>query len=162
MLSRSKLLAATVLAFAGGSAIAATPTPTFLAKAGASDMYEKQSSQLVLGTSKNAEVRRFATMMVSDHTTSTNKVKAAAKEAGVTPPPPALEPKQRKMIADLTAAKGTARDGLYLQQQRMAHQEALALHSDYAATGDKAPLRRAAGEIKPVVQHHIDMLANMK
>jgi putative membrane protein len=32
------------------------------------------------------------------------------------------------------------------------------LTQDYAATGSAPPLRRAAGDIAPVVQHHVDML----
>jgi putative membrane protein len=66
------------------------------------------------------------------------------------------------MLADLRHARGRARDRTYLDQQRQAHAEALSLMQDYAATGSARPLRRAAGDIAPVVQHHIDMLSHMR
>jgi putative membrane protein len=140
---------------AAGSAFALTPTPTYIAKAGASDLYETQSSKLVLQTSKSSAVRSFATQMIADHAKSTGLVKAAVKKSGLTAAPPTLEPAQKEMIASLTAAKGEARDALYLQQQHMAHEKALALHQDYAATGDKPELKAVAGQIVVVVKKHI-------
>ena len=140
------VLAATLLA----GAAAAAPTPaTYVAKAGAGDLYEKQSSQLVLATSKDPKVRQFATMMIKDHTTSTSEVKAAAMKSGLKPKPPMLEPAQKTMIHQLTAAKGTARDALYEQQQLKAHKMALTLHQDYAANGTAPALKTAAGRDRP-------------
>lgn len=143
---------------AATSAFALTPTPTYIAKAGAGDLYETQSSKLILQTTKNKAVRAFATQMIADHAKSTSLVKAAAKKSGLTTTPPALEPTQKDMIASLTAASGAGRDSLYLKQQHMAHEQALALHQDYAATGDKPALKAAAAQIVPVVKKHI---ANM-
>ena len=151
---------ATAAALIAAPALAETPAE-YVAKAGAGDMYETQSSELVLATTANPGIKSFANMMVTDHAKSTAMVKDAATKAGLTPKPPMLNAKQQKMIADLTAAKGTARDTLYVTQQKMAHQEALALHSGYASAGTSAPLKAAAGKIAPVVQHHIGMLAKM-
>src|SRR5688572_550135 len=67
----------------------------YVAKAGAGDVYEKQSSQLVLTTSKNADVRKFAQMMVTDHSQSTADVKAAALKSGLKPKPPMLDAEQK-------------------------------------------------------------------
>lgn len=142
------------------SAPAAT-APAYVAKAGASDLYEKQSSQIVLQSTKNAKIRQFANMMLKDHTKSTADVKAAAATDRVAVPAPKLQPAQAKMVASLRATSGTARDQMYLQQQKTAHQQALALHSSYAQSGDKPALRRVAAATAPVVQHHIDMLQGM-
>jgi len=106
-------------------------------------------------------VRKFANMMLMDHTKSTNMVKSAAMRSGLHPKPPMLEPKQRAMLADLRHARGRERDRAYVDQQKMAHQEALALHRDYAATGSVRALRGVAGNIVPVVEHHIMMLDRM-
>jgi putative membrane protein len=138
-----------------------TPAAVYVAKAGASDMYEKQSSQLVLQSTTDAKIRQFADMMLRDHTTSTEDVKAAAATDRIAVPAPKLEPAQAKMIADLRAASGPVRDKLYVKQQRMAHQQALALHSGFAQSGDKAALKGVAAATAPVVQHHIEMLQSM-
>ena len=139
----------------------ALPTPDYLKAAGASDLFEKQSAQVVLASTSNPKVKSFATMMVTDHSKSTAMVKAAATKSGMAPKPPMLMPKQQAMLAELKAAKGLARDTLYVTQQKMAHEEALATQKDYAATGDKPALRKVAGEIVPVVEHHIHTLSMM-
>src|SRR5262245_59753292 len=66
--------------------------PDFVAKAGASDMYEIQAGQLACTRAKNADVKAFAKMMVTAHTKSTNDLKAAIASSGVTLAPPATLP----------------------------------------------------------------------
>lgn len=134
----------------------------FVAKAGASDLYEIQSSQLALQKSRSEDVRRFAQMMIDHHTKTTQQVAAAAKEAGMAPSPPKLEPAQAEMIAKLRSLSGDAFDRTYLTQQRTAHQQALALHSAYAERGDKPQLRKAASAATPIVQRHLTELESMK
>jgi putative membrane protein len=88
-------------------------------------------------------------------------VKAAALRSGAHPKPPALDPMQQKMVAELRHARGSDRDRLYVEQQKKAHGMALSLHQDYAASGSDPALRHAASEIVPVVQEHIAKLAAM-
>jgi putative membrane protein len=158
--TRPALAAATALVLAG-AANAAPPAADFVAKAGASDLYEQTSSKLVLATTHDAAVRRFASEMIKDHTKSTQMVKSAALHSGLHPKPPVLDAKQLGLVADLRKAKGADRDHAYLDQQKQAHADALALMQDYAASGSEAALRKAAAGIVPVVKHHIDMLNGM-
>jgi len=153
-------LAAPALLIAAPAFAQATSPADYVKQAGAGDLYERQSSQLVR-SSKNAKVRDFAQTMIAHHTKSTADVKAAAKQAGVMVPPPKLMPMQASMIADLRKVMGTQRDTLYVTQQKQAHQKALALHQGYAANGTSAPLKAAATKIAPVVQSHLDMLNGM-
>jgi len=139
----------------------AQPAADYVAKAGAGDMYEIQSSKLVLATTKNAGLKKFATEMVVDHSKSTADVKAAARRSRVTPKPPMLDADQQAMLKDLRGATGAARDTAYVGQQKTAHAQALALHQGYAASGDKPALKQAAAKIVPVVQHHMQMLDAM-
>ena len=132
----------------------------FVARAGASDLYERQSSQLVLN-SRDARVRDFARMMVRDHSRSTADIKAAARRDGVRVGAPRLDPMKARNLAALRRATGPRRDRLYVEQQRMAHDEALALHRSFAAEGRARALSRTAGQIVPVVSHHREMLQNM-
>ncbi|VXC77685.1 DUF4142 domain-containing protein [Sphingomonas sp. 8AM] len=154
-----------IVAFAtllAAPAVAQQTSPAgYVAAAGASDLYEKTSSQLVLQSTKDPKVRSFAQGMIRDHNKSTAMVKTAAAKAGVKPKPPMLTPEQKDMVAQLRTATGTARDQAYLAQQKTAHQQALALHQGYANDGSAAPLKTTAAQIAPVVQHHIDMLSGM-
>ena len=155
------LMAATV-AFAAPAMAQAVTKTEYVMKAGAGDLYEKTSSQMVLKTTHNPQVKKFANMMVMDHTKSTSMVKSAAMKSGIKPKPPMLDPMQKDMVAKLMAAKGMDRDAVYIDQQKTAHQMALSLHQDYSMSGDSAPLKMAAANIVPVVQHHIEMLDAMK
>jgi len=161
-MNRTILAAAIVAApLAAVQAQAPTSPATYVKMAGASDQYEIQSSRLLLQTTQNAKLREFADMMVTDHTKSTADVKAAAEAAGLTVPPPRLDATGLRNVAALRATKGTLRDQLYVRQQKTSHQKALALHQGYAANGSAAGLKTVAGQIVPVVQHHIEMLNGM-
>ena len=135
-----------------------TPTPpahTYLMFAGASDLYEIESSRLVLETTSDAAVRRFAQMMVDHHTGTTRAAEAAARSAGMTPPPPMLDAPKAAMIEALRQYDGVERDRLYLSQQMMAHKEALGLQKTYADNGDTPQLRTAARTALPIIQRHL-------
>ena len=134
----------------------------FLRMAGASDLYEIQSSQLLLQTTQNADLREFAQMMVDHHTQTTATLTAAARAAGMTPPPPALDPPKTRMIRELTAASGMTRDELYVRQQVTAHEEALALHTRYSRNGDVPQLKQASATATPIVARHYNEVLAMR
>ena len=143
-------------------AVAQAPTAAgYVAAAGASDLFERQSAQVVLQTTNNAKVRSFAKMMLSDHAKSTAEVKAAAARSRVHVAPPKLMPDQATMLSQLRAASGSDRDTTYVTQQKAAHGQALTLHQSFAADGRAAPLKMVAAKIVPVVQMHIRMLDAM-
>lgn len=157
------MFAAALATLPMASAVAAAPmTPSvYVMKAGAGDQYEIQSSKLLLETTQNAKLRAFANMMIADHTKSTAEVKAAAMKAGLRPAAPKLDAMGMKNVAALRAAKGEARDRLYVSQQKTSHQNALTLHRGYASDGTSAPLKMTAGMIAPVVEKHIAELNGM-
>ena len=130
-------------------------TMTYVASAGAGDMYEIQSSQIAVRRARDPRVRAFATMLVTDHQRTTQQVLAAARESGMRPGPAMLAPAQRQMIRQLERAGPMQFDRLYLAQQIPAHQQALVLHQRYARTGNAPALRRVASGAVPVVQEHL-------
>jgi len=150
-----------ILVAAAPAAAQVMAPPEYVANAGASDLYERTSSQLVLETTSDPRVRSFAEMMIAHHTQSTADVAAAAADAGLAAPPPRLNPLQTELVAQLQAEQGAARDLAYIAQQKAAHGQALNIHKAYAMDGTEAPLRTAAAQIVPVVQSHIEMLKTM-
>lgn len=139
----------------------APPAMEFLRMAAASDLYEIQSSQLVLQTTQNPQLRAFAQMMIEHHTQTTAALAAAAQAAGMTPPPPALDAPRTQMIRELQAASGTARDQVYMRQQVAAHEEALMLHTRYSNNGDVPELKRASAAAVPIVARHYNEIVAM-
>lgn len=133
----------------------------YTAMAGASDLFEIQSSQVALSRSQNAQVRQFAQMLITHHTQTTAALTAAAAASGMTPPAPMLMPMQQRMMQELQGAPAGSFDRVYLRQQVPAHEMALALHQNYAARGDATPLRGAAAAAVPIVQQHLAQARQM-
>jgi putative membrane protein len=142
---------------------AATPAADmdYLAKAGAGDLFEIESSRAILAKTGDAAIKKFAQTMIDAHSQSTAKLKAAATDAGLNVAPPALTADQQATLDNIKSGSAEAATGSYLTAQRAAHAAALALHQGYARDGAISPLKAAAGEIATVVQHHIDMLAKL-
>jgi putative membrane protein len=137
------------------------PAPTFLMLAGGGDLYEIESSKLVLETTQNPDIRRFAEMMVQHHTRTTQDAAAAAMRAGMTAPTPMLDAPKSAMLASLATFEGAERDHLYLTQQMMAHREALGIMKTYADSGETPELKAAAQATLPIIQNHISMLERL-
>ena len=157
----SLVLAASAALVAGAAAEAqrgrpSAATMTYVAKAGASDLYEIESSRLAADRAERPGVREMAQQLITDHTRSSQQIMAAAQADGVRPMPPRLEPRQRAMIRELQRARGRAFDRLYLSQQVPAHREALNLHRNFARMGRGDDLRRTAAAIVPVVEGHLN------
>ena len=131
------------------------PAMTYVARAGAADLYEIESSRIAVRRAERPAVREMAERLIADHTRSSQQVMAAARADGLRPPPPRLEPRQRAMIRQLERVRPRMFDELYLSQQIPAHREALILHRNQARMGRGDDLRRAATGIVPVVQGHL-------
>ena len=158
-----KKLALVLLATATASAAYAAPMSAseYVMTSAASDFYERTSSQVVLQSTRNPQIRAFAEMMLSAHSQSTAEIKTAAGRSGLKPIPPRMTALQTEMITQLRAERGTARDAAYLAQQRAAHNGALNVQKAYATEGSSAPLRSVAQTIVPMVESHIAMLMKM-
>jgi len=127
---------------------------TYARIAGASDTYEKESSQLVLANASSPDVRRFAEMMIADHTTTTAALMNGIKDATISAAPRLMN-KQAQMMKKLRATPEAKREVEYMNQQVMAHEEALKLHQTYAQYGDQPTLKAAAQAAVPIVQAHL-------
>ncbi|MES2494949.1 MAG: DUF4142 domain-containing protein [Pseudomonadota bacterium] len=139
-------------------AVSATPTAQeFVNRAGASDAFEIAAAKLAATNGSSQAVKTFAAEMITAHTDSTAKIKAAA--ASATPaitPDATMTSDQQDDLAELAGKKGADFDEAYIDEQVDAHQDALAMLRDYAEKGDTPSLKAAAGELAPIVQKHLD------
>lgn len=140
-----------------GQALMSTPNgQEFADKAAKSDAFEIAAAKLAATNAQSPQVKAFAEMMITAHTGSTAKIKAAAAKA--TPaitPNAALTEDQNEDLAELKGLKGADFDKEYVDGQVDAHEDALKLMRKYAADGTVAPLKMAAGEIAPNVEKHL-------
>lgn len=136
--------------------------PDFVAKAGASDMFEVEAAKLAETRSKSPEVKKFAADMVAAHTKSTAALKKAIADSGQTTlAPPAVLPKDlQDKLADLGKADNF--DKAYMDNQVDAHQAALDVMQRYAQDGDVPAIKGFAAATAPVVQQHLDMARKIR
>ena len=137
--------------------------PGYMAMAASSDQFEIQSSQLAHQRAQSPAVHSMATMLITDHTRTSQLLMGAAQSAGLTPPPPTLLPPHQAMLDQLNAAgSGPAFDQAFQQVQAQAHAEALQLHQNYAVSGDVPALRTVAAGAVPVIQAHLQHAQTMQ
>lgn len=132
--------------------------PAFVAMAASSDMYEIESSRMALQRSRDNINRMHAEMMIRDHTNTTAQLKAAAASAGLGVPM-GLLPMHAALLNELS--RSTNFDATYRRQQIMSHEQALALHDNFARRGDVPQLRGVAAAAVPVVRGHLDHMRRM-
>ena len=137
----------------------ATPRPAsasaYVATAAAIDLYEIRSSELALQRSSSSRLRDFASMMIQAHKGTSAQLSLAGRRLNLLPSA-ALDAKRQALIDRLQAAPNF--DALYKQQQLAVHQDALALHRNYAARGTSPTLRPVAAAIVPVIERHLRLL----
>lgn len=136
-------------------------TEGFVTNAAMSDMYEIQSSQLALKQAQSADLKKYAQMMVTDHTKMTADLKKAAGSAQGVTVPTALDERRQGMLDNLKQATGAKFDEVYREQQAAAHQEALTLARTYADAGDNAALKAHASKGAPMIENHLQMVRSM-
>jgi putative membrane protein len=152
-------------ALAGGASVkadqshAAAQQPltsqNFVMYAGNADYFEIEASKIAMQKAQSAEVKLYAEQMVKTHTLSTNKIAAAARQAGVTPTPPVLTTGMQQKLAELQTASANSFDERYINLQLEAHERALRLHRSYAISGDQPTLRAVSSDTARTVEHHL-------
>jgi putative membrane protein len=120
-----------------------------------SDGFEIVTGHLALQRTQNSEVRAYAQGMVEHHGLTSDRLLAAARKAGVAPPPAPLSRPKLAAFDVLQAQVGFAFDRAYIDAQIASHEQALALHSGYAQAGREPRLRRTAAQAVPVVNEHL-------
>ena len=129
----------------------------YVQSAGMSGLFEVESSQVATRRARSAEVRRFARMMVQDHTEANGKIRSAAAASHPPLQPPAtLDPERQEDLAALRSASRPEFDRLYMQGQVEGHQKALELQQSYADSGSDPGLRTLATEMTLMVRRHLE------
>lgn len=141
---------------------AALPAQGFTDTVAGSDMFEIQSGKLAETMGSTPAIKSFGKMLVTDHTKSSEMLKAAAKKTSpVVGLPMVLPADLKEKITALKAAKGADFDKLFVEQQTEGHTKALDAIKAYAAGGDQPSLKEFASAAEKVVQGHLTQLQAM-
>ena len=120
--------------------------------------YEIQASQLAQTKATSADVKSFASRMVTDHTKTSSELKGLVgngkAQATV---PTSLDSSHQSKLDKLKGATGKDFSSDFNSYQVSAHEDAVSLFERYANGGDNAELKNWAGKTLPALRHHLDM-----
>ena len=144
------------------SALDISPTTAdFVKEAATSDMLEIQAAKIAEDKG-NAEEKKFAGQMVSDHTKTSSELREMVSGSAVMADiPTKLDVSSQKKLDKLRDAKPADFAGQYDPMQVSAHKDAVSLFERYSKSGDNPKLKDWAGKTLPALQHHLDMAEAM-
>jgi putative membrane protein len=145
------------------SALGISPTTQdFVTEAANSDMLEIAAAKLA-EEKGNADEKKFAEQMVTDHTKTTNDLKAMVASGDVKAEIPAtLDSSSQSKLDKLRDAKPDQFSSEYDSMQVSAHKDAVSLFERYSKSGDNPKLKDWAGKTLPTLQHHLEMAEALK
>jgi len=144
------------------SALEISPaTADFVKEAATSDMLEIEAAKIA-ETKGNAEEKKFAVQMVTDHTKTSSDLKGLVGSVNVKADiPTSLDSSSQKKLDELNNAKPDNFAGVYDPMQVSAHKDAVSLFERYSKSGDNPKLKDWAGKTLPTLQHHLEMAQTM-
>jgi putative membrane protein len=128
----------------------------FIKEAAMSDMTEIEAAKIAQQKG-NAEEKKFAEMMLADHTKTSTELKSMVPDNLKAAIPATLDDASQKEIAKLRDAKADNFASEYDSMQVSAHKDAVSLFERYANGGDNPKLKDWAGKTLPVLKHHLEM-----
>jgi len=137
-------------------------TQDFVTEAANSDMLEVAAAK-VAQDKGNADEKKFAEQMATDHTKTTADLKGLVASGDVKATIPAkLDDSSQKKLTELQDAKPQDFAGYYDPMQVSAHKDAVSLFERYSKSGDNSMLKDWAGKTLPTLQHHLQMAEDLK
>jgi putative membrane protein len=120
-------------------------------------MAEVALGKLALSKTSNESIKKFAQMMVDDHSKANDELKEIAKKKNITLPE-AVDTDHQKKMDDLDKKKGTKFDKAYVDAMIDGHKKTLDMMNKEAKDGKDADLKAFAAKIAPTVQMHLDAI----
>lgn len=133
----------------------AAKTLEFATKAANADMLEIATSKAALTKTKNADVKKLASMLIKDHTKTSTELKEWAGKTTVALPP-ALDGMDKSKAENIENADATGFDDKYLDTIIDAHEDAIGAFKDYSDNGQEPALKAWAVATLPKLQEHLD------
>jgi putative membrane protein len=139
----------------------AAKTLDFATKAANADMIEIGASKAAAGKTKNAEVKKLANMLVTDHTKTSTELKAWAGKTTVALPA-GLSGMDQGKVDNIANADANGFDDKYLDTVIDVHEGAINAFNDYIQNGQEADLKAWATATLPKLQAHLDAAKTLR
>lgn len=132
----------------------------FWTNAAQSGMAEVELGKIASTKAQNPEVKKFAQMMVTDHTKSNMELKTLAAKNSVTLPT-GLDSAHQSMMEKLNGMSGADFDKAYVEGQVEDHETAVSLMGDNT-NNDNADVKTFATKSLPIMKSHLEMIKGIQ
>lgn len=141
-----------------GMNMGANPTDAqgFATRAAQGGMAEVELGRLASQKAQNAEVKKFAQMMVQDHTNANTELKSLASKKNITLPT-ALDAEHKAVMDKLQGLSGAEFDKAYMDAMVEDHEKTVDLFQAQADDGADADLKAFAAKTLPKLKQHLEM-----
>lgn len=132
----------------------------FMNEAAIGGMAEVELGKMASTKAKDADVKKFAQMMVADHTKANDELKTLATKLSATLP---TEPdaKHKATMDELKGLSGAEFDKAYVAAQLADHEKTVKLFQTQAQSGTSADLKAFATKTLPTLQSHLEMVRKL-
>ncbi|MCJ8208215.1 DUF4142 domain-containing protein [Mucilaginibacter sp. RS28] len=124
-------------------------------------MAEVEMGKLVAGKTTNPDVKKFAEMMITDHTKANTELIALAKQKNITLPS-VVGTDEKKMMDDLAKKSGKEFDKDYVDMMVKDHEKDVSKFKDASEKCKDADLKAFATKTLPVLQGHLDAIKKIQ
>ena len=124
-------------------------------------MLEVQLAELALKNASSTDVRKFAEVMLTDHSKTNSELKDLAAKKNISIPG-TLSDKCQKNYNDLAEKKGKSFDEAYSKAMVDAHKETIEKFKKEADNGNDPDLKKWAEEKIPTLEHHLSMAQDIE
>ncbi|MES2980151.1 MAG: DUF4142 domain-containing protein [Pseudomonadota bacterium] len=140
---------------AGAAGTVAAADKAFINKAAGSGLFEVEVSKLAADKASSPDVKRYASMLVDEHTKANSELTSLASSKGVTPPT-SMPADKRRIVDRLSRQTGSAFDKEYMQSVGIkAHQEDVKLFQNASRSAKDAEVKSFAAKTLPSLQQHL-------
>jgi putative membrane protein len=133
----------------------------FMTTAELAGLAEVELGKLAQTKAQNAEVKKFAAMMVTDHTKAGDELKAFGKKKDFKPATE-MDSAHKATMEKLKGLSGAEFDKAYVDAMIDDHEDAVDLFEGQAKDGKDAELKAFAAKTLPTLQSHLKMINDIK
>jgi putative membrane protein len=127
----------------------------FIKFAAQTDMVEANLGQLAQSATGSQQVKDYAQMLVTDHTSDFNQLSGVARQAGLSVPSAIDAEHYRTMIGPFEKRKGATFDRRYIEEMIAGHEKGIAIYKKEAADAQNPALKSYADHALPVLEKHL-------
>ncbi|MFD2872983.1 DUF4142 domain-containing protein [Mucilaginibacter ximonensis] len=124
-------------------------------------MTEVELSKLATTKATNADVKKFADMMIMDHTAAGEQLKAIAKTKNITLPD-SVNADSKKAIADLSKKSGPDFDKAYVDKMVSDHKSTVDMFESASKNLKDPDLKAFVDKTLPTIKGHLNNIQKIK